>query len=50
MKIKLQFIKCERCGHTWVPRKAEIRICPNCKSAYWDTPKVKNATKSNDKT
>lgn len=44
--------KCERCGHVWVPRgpRAENRqakgseaqkprLCPKCKSAYWETPR-----------
>lgn len=33
-------LKCERCGHVWIPRKPGglVRICPKCKSAYWDTP------------
>lgn len=38
--------KCLRCGHEWIPRveleqlegklKEKPRICPKCKSAYWD--------------
>lgn len=33
---------CERCEHRWVPRKDETpRICPKCKSAYWDVPRQK---------
>jgi hypothetical protein len=44
--------KCERCGHEWIARRsqnlpsgvslAELpkpRMCPRCKSAWWDTPK-----------
>lgn len=27
---------CKRCKHQWIPRKQEIRICPKCKTAYWD--------------
>ena|ERR1044072_1268847 len=32
--------KCERCGHEWVPRSEgdAPRVCPNCNSAWWDTP------------
>lgn len=34
--------KCLRCGHEWIPRSDERpRICPKCKSAYWDKPKRK---------
>jgi Zn finger protein HypA/HybF involved in hydrogenase expression len=41
MKIKIDCLKisCERCGHNWIPRKKEIRICPKCKSAWFDKPK-----------
>ena len=32
--------KCHRCGHAWVPRKSVYpRICPKCKSPYWDRDK-----------
>lgn len=31
---------CERCEHEWIPRKfvGNPRVCPNCKSPYWDSP------------
>jgi predicted Zn-ribbon and HTH transcriptional regulator len=36
-EITLKGYKCERCGHVWVPREHERpRVCPKCKSAYWD--------------
>lgn len=38
-KIRLPTLKCLRCGHTWVPRRADVLICPRCKSASWDKPK-----------
>lgn len=31
-------MKCLRCGHIWMPRKEVIRLCPNCKSVYFDVP------------
>ena len=31
MIIKIESLKCKICGHRWVPRKKEIRICPKCK-------------------
>jgi len=40
MLVNLVYIECLRCGHKWLPRKREVRICPRCKSAYWDTPKT----------
>ena len=35
-RIKIEKLKCKRCGHEWTPRQEEIRICPRCKSPYWD--------------
>lgn len=29
-------LECMRCLHTWIPRKEDVRICPKCKSPYWD--------------
>ena len=45
-KIKLDGYKCERCGHTWIPRKenTEPLVCPKCKSPYWNKPRI-NKTK-----
>ena len=39
-----QILKCLRCGHRWLPRGKrrikdgliEVRVCPKCKSPYWD--------------
>lgn len=44
MEIKLTKLKCKRCGHghkkPWYPRKEQYpKICPKCKSPYWDTTK-----------
>lgn len=40
-RIQLLGYRCERCGHEWVPREGteEPRVCPKCKSPYWDSPK-----------
>ncbi len=42
-KIEVNLYTCERCRHEWVakdPTAAELpKICPSCKSAYWNTPK-----------
>lgn len=27
---------CKRCLHEWTPRQATVRVCPKCKSPYWD--------------
>ena len=40
MKIKIKYqLKCKRCGHEWNPRQENVRICPECKSPYWDVEK-----------
>ena len=38
-----KLLECLRCGHRWFPRGKkgdknviEVRICPKCKSAFWD--------------
>jgi len=36
MHIKLNPVKCKKCGHQWIPRKKEIRQCPKCKTAWFD--------------
>lgn len=45
--ITIMGYKCERCGHEWLPRNGsqEPKVCPKCKSPYWNTPK-KQATMS----
>lgn len=45
MKVPVIELVCKRCGHRWIPRKDEIRICPKCKSAYWDIDKKNNTLK-----
>jgi hypothetical protein len=44
--ITVMGFRCERCAHEWVTRRREAtqpRICPKCKSAYWDRLKVPRA-------
>ena len=31
--------RCARCEHEWVPKVQEPRVCPKCKSAYWNRPR-----------
>jgi len=41
-KIILNGWQCERCGHRWVPRQEtteQPRVCPKCKSPYWNRPR-----------
>ena len=45
-EIKLYEYTCERCGHKWIPRtKEKPRVCPKCKSPYWDRKKKDKADK-----
>ena len=47
VKFEVEGYQCLRCGHKWVPRitSEEPRICPKCKSPYWNRSKrVKLAT------
>src|SRR6478752_454589 len=40
VQIQVWGYRCERCGHEWVPRNdAEPRVCPKCKSPYWNRPR-----------
>lgn len=42
VKIEVEGYQCERCEHKWIPRGKEApKVCPNCKSPYWDTPRRK---------
>ena len=45
-KIQLAGYLCDRCEHTWVPREDTDypKVCPKCKSPYWDTPRKDYAT------
>ena len=47
VKVHLQVLTCKRCGHKWVPRKEEVRICPRCCSQYWNQER-KKMSKGND--
>lgn len=42
-RINIKGFMCYRCTHKWAPRnpKQEPRVCPKCKSPYWDRPKKK---------
>jgi len=40
----IQGLECLRCGYSWIPRTAEPRQCPGCKSVRWDTPRGQSHT------
>ena len=38
----LNIHKCLRCGHDWASRMDRLpKVCPKCKSPYWNKPKWK---------
>ena len=40
--FKLPTLKCIRCNHEWIPRKAgQPKFCPKCRSPYWNTEPTK---------
>lgn len=40
MRVRLpKKLECLKCGHKWTPRQIEVRICPKCKTAYFDKPR-----------
>ena len=40
-KVQIWGFRCSRCGHEWLPREGieHPKVCPNCKSPYWDRPR-----------
>lgn len=51
LPITVMGFRCDRCGHEWVPRDSENepRVCPKCKSPYWNKPrKIASATSYED--
>lgn len=40
-RVTLSGYRCERCEHVWLPREGgdEPRVCPKCKSPYWNKPR-----------
>ena len=49
LRIQVWAWQCERCEHVWMPRNtdSEPKVCPKCKSPYWNTPRrrPKNSAK-----
>jgi len=41
-------LNCLRCKHEWNPRNLEEqpRVCPSCKSPYWNKPRKKTKRKT----
>src|SRR2546422_3244317 len=41
-RVQIPGVESERCGHIWTPRlqgEETPRVCPKCKSPYWDKPR-----------
>jgi uncharacterized protein len=45
--VEIPELHCYRCGNTWTPRVQVVRICPRCKSPYWDEPKIHVPSRGN---
>ena len=39
MKLLIKKLKCQKCGHRWIPRQEDVRQCPKCKTCYFHKPK-----------
>jgi uncharacterized protein len=39
--IDIPLLHCYRCGNCWTPRARVVRICPRCKSPYWEEPRIR---------
>jgi predicted Zn-ribbon and HTH transcriptional regulator len=52
-RVTLDGFRCERCEHVWVPRTKdttdEPRVCPKCKSPYWNRPRQRPRPKAKKK-
>ena len=38
--IEIPVLRCYRCAYAWRPSQPVVRLCPRCKSALWDRPKI----------
>ena len=41
--INIRGYLCERCSHRWAPKQPdtpEPKVCPKCKSEYWNKPRM----------
>lgn len=36
----MERLRCKRCGHRWIPRLENPRMCPRCKSARWNDESI----------
>ena len=45
MIINIKKLCCKKCGHKWMPRQEDVRMCPKCKSVRWDREQSKKLFK-----
>jgi hypothetical protein len=38
-------LTCKQCGHSWLPKAFQGKICPRCKSPYWDKERTHRRAK-----
>ena len=52
--VEIMGYHCLRCGHQWRPRGVDPedksppdpKVCPRCKSAWWNVPKKEKVAKT----
>lgn len=45
MKVDIKGYRCFRCGHEWLPRADNPKVCPMCKSPWWNVQRYKIKSK-----
>ena len=42
-EVTVKGLRCKRCSHEWIPRKAGEKplTCPKCHSAYWSRDPIR---------
>jgi len=46
--VRMLECTCEKCGHSWTSRIKDPKLCPKCKTAYWNEDrKPKQETQEN---
>jgi hypothetical protein len=36
--MAIHILRCVKCNHEWASKNNKPKVCPKCKSAYWDLP------------
>ena len=40
-RLRFRILTCKRCGYKWIPKVAMPTLCPNCRSPYWNKPRIR---------